>query len=160
MKRFVLAGFAVVLTLATAVVAFHLGASRRVIVNPFPATSSGSQPVPSVTRSSASRAVAGTGPAVATSQFMNSWLSTDEARRRAGLEATCAPRLAALLSLTDLGKVPRARPVGAPALLVEAAVGVTYLQHLSDGSAVDVDLVPDPERTSGWLVTGVRPHGG
>lgn len=91
------------------------------------------------------------------SRFVTGWLSTEPGRRRALIDSTCSPRLAELLLLSDPAKLPDAQPKGPPTL-VRRGLGVeSYAQHLSDGTAIVVDVVVDPGRRSGWMVTSVRP---
>lgn len=97
------------------------------------------------------------GASGAASLFVKAWLDTHAGTRRAGLDASCTPRLAGLLALTAAAKVPDAVPIGVPVMVRQDAAGVTYVQRLSDETWVAVDLVPDPTRSAGWVVTAVRP---
>lgn len=161
MKRSVLVVVVAVGLVLTALVAFQVGAAR----NPDPSfvagqTSPGRQtpperhatPAPTPTR------LVEDGPARSTSAFVRAWLDPKPRTRRTALAATCTPRLAGLLLLTDVAKIPTAVPAGAPVLVRRAVIGVTYQQRLSDGTAIAVDLVPDPTRPLGWVVTSVRPR--
>jgi hypothetical protein len=89
-------------------------------------------------------------------QFVQAFL--DHSRTRSGrLRSVATPRLAALLARTDLAKNPDGQPVGEPRAVAETNETVTVTQRLSDGSAIALDLVPDPTRADGWVVTSVRP---
>lgn len=89
-------------------------------------------------------------------EFVGAFL--DHSRTRsARIRSVATPRLASLLARTDPAKIPDGRPVGEPRAVAETSETVTVIQQLSDGSAIALDLVPDPARRDGWIVTSVRP---
>ena len=163
MKRTVCLGLALGIVVAlTATLGFRVGtgttrrpsppvavqeSNHAYVVPSSVSASSQPSPIPAVTGDAA--------PTV--SLFVKGWLSTEPKRRRALIEATCSPRLAELLLLSDPAKLPDARPVGLPTS-VRRGLGVeSYAQGLSDGTSIAVDLAADPGRVSGWAVMSVRP---
>lgn len=157
MKRAVCLGLAGAVVAVTATVGFRVGAATphgapAPLVHEF----TDAQRVPSSTDSSSPRPHLALDAAPSVSLFISGWLSPEPGRRRALIDATCSPRLAELLLLSDPAKIPDAQPEGPPAL-VRRGLGVeSYTQRLSDGTAIVVDVVADPGRPSGWTVTSVR----
>ncbi len=156
MKRAVWLGLAVAAAV-TATVGFRVGAATpHTPPAPLVHESTDAQRVPSSAVSSSARPHLSLDAAPSVSLFISGWLSPEPGRRRPLIDATCSPRLAELLLLSDPAKVPDAHPVGPPAL-VRRGLGVeSYAQRLSDGTAIVVDVVADPGRPSGWTVTSVR----
>ncbi|QGN34470.1 hypothetical protein [Microlunatus sp. Gsoil 973] len=147
---------ALLVAVLVAHVAFHLGSSAPQPRGPgfgvsAPRTKQHTQPSP---------VVVSTDPApdweTTTQQFVQAFL--DHSRTRSvRLRSVATPRLATLLARTDPAKIPDGRPVGEPRAVAETHETVTVAQQLSDGSAIALDLVPDPTRAAGWVVTSVRP---
>ena len=157
MRRAVCLGLALGTVVAlTATLGFRVGAATA-HRPPAPLhESTRAQRVPSSVVSSSARPHLTLDAAPSVSLFVTGWLSTEPGRRRAVIDATCSPRLAKLLLLSDPAKVPDAQPEGPPTL-VRRGLGVeSYAQRLSDGTAIVVDVVADPGRPSGWTVTSVR----
>lgn len=94
-----------------------------------------------------------------TQQFVDAFLDNSRSRG-VRLRSVATPRLATLLARTDPTKIPDGRPVGEPRAVADTDETVTVTQQLSDGSAISLDLVSDPTRPEGWVVTSVRPGTG
>lgn len=97
------------------------------------------------------------------SGFVEAWLTTDPDDRETQLRATAVPHLADLLMDTDPESIPDADPDGAPRETTlppgeapeHSEDARRYRQDLSDGTAVHIDIVPDPDR--GWLAAAITP---
>lgn len=159
MRPLTLGIITLVLAIIVAVIGFCVGESWSDRARPQVATASShkspmARPTVSPTRSESSSDV----PAwtAVAEKFVAAFLDTSPARV-ARLRASASPRLTRLLARTDPAKVPKAQPIGRPSLVGEHNQIITVDQRLSDGSAFAFDLVLDPGRTSGWVVTSVRP---
>jgi hypothetical protein len=159
MKRMAWVAPALIALVVTALLAFRAGTSELPADAPPPSSTTSAPPsstdaTPAAPPSSAREAV---GAPIVVSLFARAWLDPKLHTRQAGLDATCSPRLAGLLALTDPAKIPDATPLGPPAPVHETATTATYEQRLSDGTSIAIDLAADPTRRAGWIVTAVRP---
>lgn len=91
-------------------------------------------------------------------EFMAGWLSTDSTKRRDLLTKTATPELTEQLMLTAKENVPTVRTTTA-AVSGASETSVDVIQHLSDNSAVLVQLGVDPEGAYGWRVQNIEPWG-
>jgi hypothetical protein len=159
MKRMAWVAPALIALVVTALLAFRAGTSQ--LLADAPSASSVMSAPPSLTdappAAPASSAREAVGAPAVMSLFVRAWLGPNLHTRQAGLDATCSPRLAGLLALTDPAKIPVATPLGPPAPVHQTATTATYEQRLSDGSSIAIDLAADPTRRAGWIVTAVRP---
>lgn len=157
MRRAVLPLVVLCAVAAVANMGFRLGEARR------PPTSYGDA-APSATGSSltsvgtvrASSPSDGQALTNAATAFVAAFLDTGPDRGRQ-LADTTGYRLEKLLARTDLLKVPHGAPEGAPQVVAVADAATTMTQRLSDGSSIAFDLVADDSRSTGWVVTSVRP---
>lgn len=158
MRRLILILLVTLLAVSIATLSFNIGAtgshgprasrsidgSSRPALNTSTATATTALPTPG----------AGWNPTAIA--FVDAFLDRSD-RRDSRLKEVATPRLASLLSETDPANLPSAQPLGDPTAATEAGESVTVVQHLSDGTSITFDLVPDPTRPSGWAVTSVRP---
>lgn len=147
---------ALLVAVLVAYVAFHLGSSA-----PQPREAEVDVSAPPIKQHTKPSPVAvSTDPATdwetTTQQFVRAFLDHSPTRS-VRLRSVATPRLATLLARTDPAKIPDGQPVGESRAVAETNGTVSVTQQLSDGSAIALDLVPDPTRADGWVVTSVRP---
>lgn len=93
----------------------------------------------------------------AANQFVKAWVDGNPRTRVPALEKVATPALVDQIGNTDPAKLPAARPRGRAAAVEVSAYAAEYQQKLSDGSAIRIGLVADPDAGYGWLVDSVTP---
>lgn len=136
--------------------------------------SAASSPAPSVTPSSAtpSKSAASVSPQTGTDDstpttrsdrdkatartFMAGWLATDAQKREKLLQRSATTSLAGELMVTAQESIPRTKLTGVERL-GGSDLSAEFVATLASGDKVLLSLSPDPEASSGWLVTAVEP---
>lgn len=146
----------------TDLAAGRANASPTSTATPSPANATPQRPSPSVRPEpaggdAATVARAPVGADEAANQFVKAWVDGNRRTRVPALEKVATPALVDQIGNTDPAKLPAARPRGRAAPVDVSAYAAEYQQRLSDGSAIRIGLVADPDAGYGWLVDSVTP---
>lgn len=88
--------------------------------------------------------------------FVAGWLATNEIKREKLLRQAATRFLADELMVTANEAIPRTKLTGMQRLS-GSDLSAEYVATLASGDRVLLSLSPDPEASSGWLVTAVEP---